>query len=48
MLMDSGLLENVENYALVDGQPMYIYGELACPLHVHLQEPTINTGDGQF
>ncbi|KAK3752637.1 hypothetical protein QZH41_008761 [Actinostola sp. cb2023] len=40
MLADSGLLQQLRQNALSPtGQPMCIYGDLAYPLHVHLQAP---------
>ena len=37
MLVDSGLLGYLEQYAFVNGQPVCLYGDPAYPLHVHLQ-----------
>ena len=38
MFASLGLLQNLEEYAhSPDGQPMCVYGDLACPLRVHLQ-----------
>ena len=40
MLADSGLLHDLQRFAFSPtGQPMCIYGDLACPLRVHLQTP---------
>ena len=39
MLLDSGLLNDLEQHAFVDGQPMCLYGDPAYPLRVHLQAP---------
>ncbi|CAH3013849.1 unnamed protein product [Porites evermanni] len=38
ILRDSGLLANLENYAISPaGQPMCLYGDPAYPLRIHLQ-----------
>ena len=42
MLIDSGLLENLENYPFVNGQPMCIYGDPAYSLRIYLQAPYRN------
>ena len=42
MLVDSGLLRDLEHYAHVDGRPMCVYGEPAYPDRVHLQAPFRN------
>lgn len=42
MLVDSGLLNDLEQYAFSDGQPMCLYGDPAYPLRVHLQAPYRN------
>ena len=40
MLADSGLLDELAQHALsTTKKPMALYGNLACPLHVHLQVP---------
>ena len=39
MLLDSGLLNDLEQHAFVDGQPMCLYGDPVYPLRVHLQAP---------
>ena len=39
MLVDSGLLNDLEQHAFVNGQPMCLYGDPAYPLRVHLQAP---------
>ena len=45
MLADSGLLQQLRQNALSPtGQPMCIYGDLAYPLHVHLQAPFRGNG----
>ena len=42
MLVDSGLLRDLEHYAHVDGRPMCVYGDPAYPHRVHLQAPFRN------
>ena len=42
MLVDSGLLGDLEQYAFVNGQPVCLYGDPAYPLRVHLQAPYRN------
>ena len=42
MLMDSGLLNGLEQYAFSNGHPMCLYGDPAYPLRVHLQAPYRN------
>ena len=42
MLVDSGLLQDLEQYAQVDGHPMCVYGDAAYPHCVHLQAPFRN------
>ena len=43
MLVDSArLLNDLEQYAFCNGQPMYLYGDPAYPLRVHLQAPFRN------
>ena len=39
MLVDSGLLNDLEQYVFCNGQPMCLYGVQAYPLRVHLQTP---------
>ena len=40
MLAESGLYNNLQQFALsTHGEPICIYGDPACPLHVHLQAP---------
>lgn len=46
MLADSGLLNNLENYAFFpNGDQMCIYEDSAYPLRVHLQAPFRGTCD---
>ena len=42
MLVDSGLLRDLEHYAHVDGRSMCVYGDPAYPHRVHLQAPFRN------
>ena len=42
MLVDSGLLQGLEQYAHVDGPPMCVYGDPAYLHRVHLQALYIN------
>ena len=42
MLVDSGLLQDLERYAQVDGHPMCAYGDPAYTQRVHLQAPFRN------
>ena len=39
MLADSGLLQELQQYAFSPTEPMCIYGDPAYPLRVHLQAP---------
>jgi hypothetical protein len=42
MLVDSGLLHDLEQYVHVGGRPMCVYGDPAYPHRVHLQAPYRN------
>ena len=42
MLVDSGQLNDLEQYAYCNGQPMCLCGDPAYPLQVHLQVPFRN------
>ena len=42
MLVDSGLLQALQQYAYVGGRPMCVYGDPAYPHRVHLQAPYRN------
>ena len=39
MLHESGLLNDLQRVAWLNGQPLCIYGDPACPLQIHLQAP---------
>jgi len=42
MLPESGLLQNLQQFAWNDGNPLCVYGDMAYPLSVHLQKPYAN------
>ena len=38
-MLDSGLLNDLEQHAIMNGQPICLYEETAYPLRVHVQAP---------